>query len=255
VSQHRDEHLDLCAEQALGTIDAEGARVLEEHLAAGCAECERALADFAFGVSQIGRAVPSIAPAASLRDRVLIAASSTRAAAPSEGAGEVVALPRRRAAWFGWTAAAAAAACAVLAGVLWNRVGDLERRLAEERGLTAVLGAPQAKVAELEVTPDGVRLLKARATYDPQTRSAVVVFSNFTPPAGRDYELWAIRDGKPASLGVVPVDAGGRAVMRIADAGDPAGLAAFAVSLEPRGGSPDRTAPSGPVVMLGKLGG
>jgi anti-sigma-K factor RskA len=105
----------------------------------------------------------------------------------------------------------------------------------------------------LEITPQGERALRARATYDPATRSAVVVFENLKAPSGRDYQLWALHGATPRSLGVIKTDARGRAVMRLDNAGNPATLAAFAVSLEPAGGSRNPAGPSGPVVMLGKL--
>ena len=95
----------------------------------------------------------------------------------------------------------------------------------------------------------------AHATYDPASRSAVVVFDHFHAPSGHDYELWAIRGGHPASLGLIQADPSGHAVMRIENVGDSASLTHFAVSLERQGGSPDKNAPAGPVVMLGKLSG
>jgi anti-sigma-K factor RskA len=94
----------------------------------------------------------------------------------------------------------------------------------------------------------------ASVAYDPATRRALVTCENFTAPAGHDYELWAIRASGPESLGLVRADTGGRAQIRIPDAGDPATLGAFAVSLEARGGAPTPHAPAGPVVMVGKLG-
>ena len=44
-------------------------------------------------------------------------------------------------------------------------------------------------------------------------------------------------------------------VLRLENVGDPKELAAFAVSLEPSGGAPTPDAPSGPVVMVGKVSG
>ena len=43
--------------------------------------------------------------------------------------------------------------------------------------------------------------------------------------------------------------------MKLPDTGDPAQLAAFAVSLEKAGGSTSPSGPEGPVVMVGKLAG
>jgi anti-sigma-K factor RskA len=165
--------------------------------------------------------------------------------------------------------AAAAAALAVATALSWNNATQLRTELAakqkeltelrtqleEERRWAAVLNAPDARVAELALTPDGIAELRARATFDPRSRSAVVVFDHFQPPSGKDYQLWALQGEGVASLGVIKVDAEGRAVVRLENAGDPASLAGFAVSLEPAGGSPYPDRPTGPVVMAGKFGG
>jgi len=53
----------------------------------------------------------------------------------------------------------------------------------------------------------------------------------------------------------VRADADGRAVVRLERIARDGAVAAFAVSLEGAGGSPDHHKPSGPVVMLGKIAG
>jgi anti-sigma-K factor RskA len=53
----------------------------------------------------------------------------------------------------------------------------------------------------------------------------------------------------------VHADADGRAVVRLEHIARDGAVAAFAVSLEATGGSPDHHKPAGPVVMLGKLAG
>jgi anti-sigma-K factor RskA len=68
--------------------------------------------------------------------------------------------------------------------------------------------------------------------------------------ATKALELWAVpAQGAPRSLGLVSASAG-TTVLR---AGLLSGTAAFAVSVEPAGGSPTG-APTGPIVSLGKLG-
>ena len=275
MSEHREEHLDLCAAYALGSLDEADRKRLDEHLAGGCRVCEAALGDFSAATVLLAASTPPVRPPAALRERVLAAVAAAgapdlaEAPKPTDARGRVVALkPRRPSPWV-WTWAAAAAALAVTSALLWNeasqlrarietsnrQLGELTSRLSEQQRLNEVLSAPGARVAVLELTPAGAQALRARATYDPTTRNAVVVFENFTPPSGHDYELWAIRGASPASLGVIQVDEAGRAVVRLENVGDPTTLNAFAVSLEPKGGSPNPTAPSGPVVMLGKLGG
>ncbi len=275
MSRHLEEHIDLCAAYALGSLDPADRARLEEHLAAGCRPCELALAGFPGPALLLAAASTPARPSAMLRDRVLTSVATIPQEAPrperGNGRGRVIELaPRRRS--FGvlaWASLAAAAALAVATGLIWMQAGhlkdelaanrrelnQLEQRLAEEQRWAQVLNAPGARVAVLEPTPAGSHDLKARATYDPATRRAVVIFENFTPPAGRDYQLWAILGAAPASLGVIRVDQSGSAVLRLENVGDPAMLNAFAVSLEPTGGSPNPAAPSGPVVMLGKVSG
>jgi anti-sigma-K factor RskA len=295
VSEHREEHLDLCAGYALGALDDGDRRRLEAHLAEGCPQCEAALADFASGATALARSLPLAHPSAMLRARVLEAARAERStvagerladdapgaagerggAEPGRGRagaepsrGRVVKLEPRRAPAFQWVWAAAAAAFAIASVVLWNQgeamrselaqnrghLTDLQRRLADDRRLLEVLGAPGVKVAEMQLTPGGVAELKAHATYDPKSRSAVIAFDNFTAPSGHDYELWALEARGVTSLGVIKVDANGHALIRLENVGEPDTLAGFAVSLEAAGGSADKHKPGGPVVMAGKFG-
>ncbi len=70
-----------------------------------------------------------------------------------------------------------------------------------------------------------------------------------TLTASQALELWAVpAEGAPRSLGLVSATQG--ATLRSADLRK--GTAAFAVSLEPAGGSPTG-APTGPIVSVGKL--
>lgn len=274
MSIHRDEHLEMCAGLALGNLDEEDRRILERHLAEGCPECERALADFSTSVVALAASARSAKPSGDLRTRILDAVEQETAGGPvaerprTDG-GRVVSMAKHRPSRTSWAWAAAAAALAVVTMMQWNaaehlradlesqrrQLAEAERRLAEERRWAEVLSAPDARAAELVITPAGVQALKARAVFDPRTSSAVIVFDHFTPPAGKDYELWAMRSDGVASLGVIKTDAQGRATMRLEHLGAKDTLSGFAVSLEPQGGSPNPRAPTGPVVMVGKLGG
>lgn len=93
------------------------------------------------------------------------------------------------------------------------------------------------------------------AAYDPE-RKALIITSLVPPGAdpGHVHELWIIpTDGKPHSLGMVEPGTSKRVPMP----GDMAPMmtegSALAVSVEPPGGSPTKTAPSGPVAASGKL--
>jgi hypothetical protein len=163
----------------------------------------------------------------------------------------------------GW---AAAAVLAVTVGTFWEtilrlraqsdereeRVADLTHRLQVERGWLSTLSAPQARSATMTATPAGNPALHGRAVYDPATRRAFIVLEHMAAPSGQDYQLWAVESGGSKSLGVIRANEVGTSVLRVTDAGDPQGLYAFAVSLEPKGGSP-QAGPSGPVVLSGTL--
>lgn len=102
--------------------------------------------------------------------------------------------------------------------------------------------------------PGGARPMFV-AAYDP-VRQALMVTSLVRP--GGDpahvHELWIIpADGKPHPIGMI--EPGKSRAMPMPKAMVPmfAPGAAIAVSVEPPGGSPSRTAPSGPIAAMGKL--
>lgn len=75
------------------------------------------------------------------------------------------------------------------------------------------------------------------------------------PPAGKTYELWLLpADGVPRSLGLLPLagEAAHSDTLEVALAGELAGAAGVAVSLEPGGGSPTGL-PTGPVLYQASL--
>jgi anti-sigma-K factor RskA len=277
VSENHDQYLELAAGYALGALDEEDRLLFEEHLGAGCEECEAALADFSGAAVMLAASTPQAVPPIELRARVIKAALAARPAAqPLEHRVTPIrpARPRSGLAW-SWPWASIAAAIALVAGAGWltsgrlntqiaslknelsaarDRIALLESQSAEQNFWAKVLTSPQSRVAVLASTPEAQTTLEGRAIYDPGTHAAVVVLRNVYVPTGHDYQLWAIRGTTPASLGLVHPDKDGVAVLRVEDAGDPASLGAFAISLENQGGSPNPSAPTGPVVMLGKLG-
>ncbi len=112
---------------------------------------------------------------------------------------------------------------------------------------------PQAPVlVVLGATPDAARVLDARfvASVTADGRALVLrPLGELAPQPGRALELWAVPpQGAPRSLGLVR-PSGLTTVLRAQLLRD---TAAFAVSVEPEGGSPTG-APTGPIVSLGSL--
>lgn len=140
---------------------------------------------------------------------------------------------RRRAVRWRTAAVTATAASLLFAALLaadWLRTVPDPGLLAVQRFVVLVDAGGEAQYL-LEARADG------RVLARPVGRPA--------RPEGRALELWSIgADATPRSLGLLPVSEG--RVLSV----EPAGIArtAFAVSLEPAGGSPTG-APTGPVVM------
>jgi anti-sigma-K factor RskA len=272
VSAHRDEHLELAAGWLVGALSDADAREFETHLGSGCEICRREIERLAGAVVGLAASAPPARPSAAVRGRVLAiardeAAGRASAGPPAAAPARVLRMPPRRAA-FTWAWAAAAAFAIASLGGWWTsarlqreavslreRLATTEKQLAEERDLLAVIRSPDARQVELATTPDAAAALKARATFDPRTRTAVFVFQGLTPTPDHDFQLWALRGAQVASLGVIHTDESGAAIVKVEVAGDPASLDAFALSFEKKGGSSSDTAPQGPVVMVGKLGG
>ncbi len=132
-------------------------------------------------------------------------------------------------------------------------VNELHRKAATEEKWAAILGFPGARIVSFTPAPDATSAIQGRAVYAPAAQRAIVVLEGASPPEGGDYEAWVVRGGTPVSQGVVVPDSRGIAVLRLENFGEAGLVTAFAISLEPKGGSPARSAPSGPFVLLGAL--
>jgi anti-sigma-K factor RskA len=112
---------------------------------------------------------------------------------------------------------------------------------------------PQAPiVVVLSANPETAQALNASfvASLSPDGRALVLrPINDLALTPGRALELWAVPpQGAPRSLGLVR-ESGATTVLRTQLLRD---TAAFAVSIEPAGGS-TTGAPTGPIVSVGKL--
>lgn len=217
---------DLIAAYALDALDRDDERAFERHLET-CERCRRELVELRDTAGALALAVDAPAPPASLRQRILDGARGE----PTN----VVPLRMRRP-FQAVTAAAAIAACAAIALGVWAT--SLARELAEER--TA------ADALEVLADPGAQRIsvLAGQATVvvAESRRAALVVRDLAPPPAGKDYEVWVIDDGRPARAGVF--EPGDRDAIALGEAVPPG--AVVAVTLERDGGV---DAPEGPQVF------
>jgi anti-sigma-K factor RskA len=251
MSVHEQFAEDL-ALHALGVLEGDECVALEKHLE-GCAGCRRELEQLRGDMALMALSTSGPTPPRRARQRLLeaVAREPRRAGAHA------------RRVWWTLVPWVAAAALAVGLVVLWVRNSDLQRRIAglqsESVQQQAELQQAREVVSTLTAT-DAMRVTLVAAKTPPQPQgkaiyvrdrsSLIFLASNLQAlPAQKAYELWLIpTSGAPIPAGVFKPDAHGSAT--VINPPLPAGVQAkaFAITVEPEGGS---SAPTLPVVMFG----
>jgi anti-sigma-K factor RskA len=245
---------------AIGALEADEVRAFEGHLASspvheGCREeLEKAIRLS----SSLASAVTPVRPPKEAWARI----EEQISAAPLEPSRRRA--PQRRAPWL---VAIAAGVVAVVAGGIAIRFAERaersERAVASARAeidrlrseIDAVRGELEEAIAERDVRREALALLeregvtlvamtgkgeeRARAVYHPAEGRAFIVGSGMRPKRGKNYELWVIRGtAPPIPAGLLRAGEDGELVAAVDPALFAAGpVDAFAISLEPQGGS------------------
>ena len=236
----------LLGAHALDAVDDVERRAVDR-LAAADPEIARELAGLRATAAMLGAAAATPPPAglraavlAEIRRTPQLGSPAARAAAgPLHGAGpRLRAGTPRRTVWLA-VAATALGAAAVPSAVAWRQVQQTNRVEQQAQQVADVLAEPGARVVRAEVAAGGT------AVGVLATDRAVFTATGLDDPgAGKVYQLWVIRGGKPLPDAVLADDAGRvRAVTDDFAVGD-----GLAVTIEPAGGS--RTPTSAPVVVL-----
>ena len=117
--------------------------------------------------------------------------------------------------------------------------------------LTARLSATP-EIRYVAVLADDKSAASMLVTFDAKNQNMLLKrVGGFQEQADKSLQLWALpQNGGPRSLGVL----GSEAVVRLPATGsDVQAVSALAISLEPRGGVPSGSGPSGPVLFKGQL--
>ncbi len=256
---------------SLGLLDGAARIELEDHLET-CTDCRAELERLRRDLARLALSESGATPPERARERLLTAIANE----PKTGSGPKVAPLARRSAWgpVGWVAAAAAV---LVAASTWERSSvleqqrgvleqqraaleqqrsSLENQLAELRSkyaegrteitkareMLAAFTAPGARHVTLVSTEEKPRP-QGNAIYFAERANLLFVASSLPPlAAGSAYELWLIPpDGAPLPAGVFTPDAQGNAVVMNPPLPAGTGVKAFAVTVEPIGGSPAPT--------------
>jgi anti-sigma-K factor RskA len=240
-----EEQQEQAALYALGLLPADEAAAFEAAMRTDAALASLAR-DLRETAGHLVPALPQATPSSALKARVLalVAAEARATAAATEPAAQKLVL-FRPGAWVPW---AIAAALAIFCGVLASERSDLRRQLAAVRSAD-----PLSQVAVYNLDPAGdPKAASVSVAWVPGHQSGLLDVNGLPDPGhGKDYQLWAVAAGskEPISAGVVKIDAKGHAVIAFKPDVRASDVKAFAISVEPAGGSPKKT---GPIVFVGK---
>ncbi len=133
---------------------------------------------------------------------------------------------------------------------LQTQLVALKDELQRKQEILNVLAAKQVEIAVmngLDVHPVGY----GKIIWDPERKRAILQVSNLPAiPSDKDYQLWVVKGKQPISAGVFAIHDTESNYFKIENLAvtDPKEIAAFAVTLEPKGGVPQ---PTGAMYMAG----
>jgi len=131
-------------------------------------------------------------------------------------------------------------------------IAGVRDALEAQTEILRLVGGPRVMSAAL--APQGGRAGTGRVLLDAGSGNAGLVLTGVaSAPEGATYELWAIRGSKPPEpAGLIKVDPRRGVAMSVPTLAAPDEITAFAVSIEPVGGS---AVPTGPIVLVGAVRG
>lgn len=231
--------LDALPAYALGSLEAEETRRVEEHLL-NCLICRNELADFQAVVEQLSFASPAATPSPELKERLIQRVRTTRPEQrPSAPIPKRPWLERLLPAW-GLASLFLIVALAGFNVLLWQRFNRLE----------------------VNTSPGGMRAVPLSASAVGSAATGFVLISadgdsgalvvDGLPQLGEDqqYQLWLIRDGERISGALFSTDERSYGGTRIRAPRSLLDYSAVDITIEPNGGSPQ---PTGTHVLGGPL--
>jgi anti-sigma-K factor RskA len=253
----------------IGALDEKTAQEVEASLHRATPQQQRVIARWRDVATLLPQALPLQSPPDHVRKRLLNRIAEETQQTPieiaveestsEELAGEKVlsfVQPRRaESSPARWLLIAATALLAFTAGYLFKQNADLARKrdnVARERDdLSKEMAMWRRQVDEI-VSPrtriiamvgDETPQANAKVVWDTNAQQlAIYIFDLPAPPSDKDYQLWYVTQNAKISAAVFRTNEQGQSVLKLTLPPEAlVGLAATAVTLEPRGGSPQPT--------------
>jgi anti-sigma-K factor RskA len=198
----------------------------------------------------------AIAPAAGLKNKILAKLDSPAA--------KVITMQSAPVKNLNWLKYASAACVALLAGSIYLNVSlsnknkslqsNYDKTVAElsdiKKDIQVLQSNPNVKMAAMGGLPASPASF-ATVYWDTASHDVWLLANNLpAPPSDKQYQLWALLDGKPIDLGMLDYDLKQKKLLvRMKNA---SGAQAFAVTLEKKD-RPDVSTPAGDMYVMGKL--
>ncbi len=249
----------LAVSYALGTLRG-GARRRFEALARGHAPLRAAALVWQSRMSSLAELQPEVVPSAAVWTRIENLLQAQKQAAAMVAARASTAAHSKLAPPAGWWinvalwrgAATAGVVAAVVATLAVSNVKSQAEQLANQVAMLSGKLAATPDIQYVAVLADEKASASVLVTFDPKKKTLLVKrVGSFGVMSDKSLQLWALPPGAaPKSLGVL----GNEAVMRLTAAErDVREVPTLAISLEPKGGAPTGSGPSGPVLFKGAL--
>jgi len=258
LMQHPELLDRIASNYALGTLRG-GARRRFEALAREQAPVRAAALIWQSRLASLNELQPQAAPPGAVWTRIdnLVQGDKAQASMLSARQAPAASVPVSESGWVGWfrslalwRGVSAAGALATVAAVV---VGlGLRQELGTEiaRLQTQLQATPQ--IEYVAVLSDDKAAASMLVTFDPKSKKLTLQRVGAYQEAGdRSLQLWALPPaGGPKSLGVLGSD---KLLRLTAGESDVREVPTLAISLEPKGGVPSETGPTGPVLFKGAL--
>jgi anti-sigma-K factor RskA len=235
---------DLIPAYALGSLDEDEARLVENHLAS-CSTCQAELRSYQAVAGQLSLAVPETDPPADLKQRLLarvqeVPATTADAQAKPSWHQQLITIVQRALATPVWRPVALILILALIAAnlLLWQRAKNTEKLVPagfQTVNLSGTAAAPGAQ-GVIVISDDG--------------QHGTLIVENM-PELGQEleYQLWLIKGDQRTSGGIFSVSEDGYRSIWVKSPRPLADYSDFGVTIEPAGGSPG---PTGDKVLGGQ---